>query len=109
MWAVALTAIACFGILFGGIISLAGIGIRDESVFVPIAACGSLSIFGVVALMLRFISRFASAAGPSYKYQGRLRRESVQPPAQPQLGPPADYIPSVTEHTTRIFQERNNE
>jgi hypothetical protein len=108
VWAIALMAFLCFGVLFGSVIALAGMGIHTEDVLVPISVLGSMAIFGLCALMIRMVSKAAGISVPSAKQAGS-GKQAIPAYNQAQIPPPPGYIPSVTENTTRSFDRRPDE
>src|SRR5215467_3263946 len=59
VWAVALTTAVGFAMLFGAVIALAALGVRESDILGPIAILGSFSVVAVAALLVRFLSRVA--------------------------------------------------
>jgi len=108
VWAIAVMAFLSFGALFGSVVALAGMGIRSENILGPIFAVGSLAVFGICALMMRFVSRAAGITVPVAKQQP-AGQTAVRPYNQAQIPPPPGYVPSVTENTTRSFDREPRE
>lgn len=65
---------------------------------------GSATIFGVVAMLIRVITRLASLA-PEPARAAKMEAPILNSPNVAQIPPPIN-IPSVTEHTTRTFDQR---
>lgn len=106
VWAIAIMTIACFGILFGTTAGLVSMGVHEVGALVPIVACGAASILGISYLIIRMLSGIVNSPSRDVPTLQRAKRE-LQRVDQVQLPAPPDYAPSVTEHTTRIFEERN--
>jgi hypothetical protein len=116
-WAIAVFGIASLGMLFSSLTALAMIGFNKEGVLVPMIIFGSLTIFGIAILLIRQMSRLiglaqvskASAKEPcSQLYIARTMIagsavSSDESHSQPPPGP--DALPSITEHTTRKFEQ----
>ena len=101
VWAVAAMTAAGFAILFGAVIALAALGVRESDILGPIAILGSFSIVVVSALLVRFLSKVAGL--PDRKETRREKRRAAADYGPRQIPASPDYIPSVTEHTTRVF------
>jgi hypothetical protein len=61
------------------------------------------TLFGCVALLLRFWLKVFSFNRESQQPQIQSRPQMQIPPARQQFPPQLDPVPSVTEHTTRTF------
>ena len=101
VWAVALVMVCGFATLFGAVIALAALGVREADLLGPIAVFGSLGIVAVCALLVRFLSKLAAL--PERKESRREKRRVAGDSGPRQIPAAPDYIPSVTEHTTRVF------
>jgi len=101
VWAVAILVAGSFLALFGGVIGLAALGIHQEDVLGPTIIVGSIAIVVVAALLIRFLSKLAAL--PERGESRSERRRAKQALAPRQISASPDYIPSVTEHTTRVF------
>ncbi len=104
-WAMTVTIIFMLGIIFGGIIKLAELGIGSVSI-TWIAIIGMVSVIALVAMIFRQLSHMAI-----------YRQQQLPMPSAPTLKPHAtselyanrqgalpEPVPSVTEHTTRTFE-----
>lgn len=97
-----LTILIGLGIIFGGLTGLAERGVHPAFI-TWIALFSGLTLFGTIALLLRFWSKMLT-----------LQRQIPAPPANQIMTPPkfaAQQLPprydptsSVTEHTTRAFK-----
>jgi hypothetical protein len=101
VWAVAMMTATGFATLFGAVIALAALGVREADLLGPITIFGSLSIVAVAALLVRFLSRVAGL--PDRKEARREKRRAGPDYGPSQIPAAPDYIPSVTEHTTHVF------
>ena len=101
VWAVAVLVAGSFSALFGGVIAMAALGIHQAEVLGPTILMGTLGIVVVAALLIRFLSKLAAL--PESTESRSEKRRAKQNLAQRQISASPDYIPSVTEHTTRVF------
>jgi hypothetical protein len=101
VWAVALVMVCGFATLFGAVIALAALGVREADLLGPMAVFGSIGIVAVCALLVRFLSKLAGL--PERKESRREKRLASPDYGPRQIPASPDYIPSVTEHTTRTF------
>jgi len=109
VWAIGLMTFLCFGALFGCVMGLAGMGIHNEDILVPIAVFGSFSLVAICALMIRLVSRAAGISSSVTKQKVPVQQAIRAPYNQAQLPPPQAYVPSVTENTTRSFDRAPGE
>jgi hypothetical protein len=101
-------ALAFFTILvgLGGLVGVfaAAVAFREpggeDDFSVMLMIFGSLSLCGVVALLIHMIFRLAAIGEKSKK---EVPRVPAQRRTTPQLSPPSPVVASVTEHTTRTF------
>jgi hypothetical protein len=97
-----LTVVIGLGIIFGGATSFANVGIHPAAI-VWIVLFSSATLFGCMALMIRFFTKLASLQSEATPLQPMRSAFTERPQAQ-QL-PPSRMEPlgSVTENTTRTF------
>ena len=97
-----LTIVIGLGIIFGGVNGLAQIGVHPAAI-TWIALFSGLTLFGSIALLLRFWSKTLNLQRGNPAPRPNLW--SAQPPTfvPQQLPPRYDPTSSVTEHTTRTF------
>ncbi|MFN2529749.1 MAG: zinc ribbon domain-containing protein [Pyrinomonadaceae bacterium] len=97
-----LTIIAGLGIIFGGASQFARVGMHPAAI-TWIVLFSSATLFGCVALMIRFWTRMMTSR-PEVVLPQAIRPSVADRGAIPaQLPPGIEGIPSVTEHTTRTF------
>ncbi|HKR58202.1 MAG TPA: zinc ribbon domain-containing protein [Pyrinomonadaceae bacterium] len=97
-----LTIVIGLGIIFGGVNGLAQIGVHPAAI-TWIALFSGLTLFGSIALLLRFWSKTLSVQQQILAPPPNLQ-STVPPTFVPQQLPPRyDPTSSVTEHTTRTF------
>ena len=100
-WAVAVFGIVSFGILFGCAIPLVIFG-ADKRMLIPMFMFGSGAIVLIAWLLIQQMSRLIGMVERN-KTPRRVRRQAEQ--EQPQMAAPPRAVGSVTEHTTRNFDE----
>ncbi len=66
--------------------------------------CGSVTIFGVCALLIRLFSKLLLGAEARGRRDKTAKAQAVSY-APPQIPAPSVGVPSVTEHTTRNFEQ----
>ena len=110
VWALALAAttlgLGGLGIVFGIVAGLAASTNAGKGLLVPMIVLGSATVFGIVAMLVRLVSRLISEAGTEKEERRALRFSRAASPAeynQPRIAPPPRVIGSVTEQTTRNF------
>lgn len=96
-----LTVVIGLGIIFGGATSFANVGIHPAAI-VWIVLFSSATLFGCMALMIRFWTKLASLQRETTSFQPMRSAFVERPPAQ-QLPPRMEPVGSVTENTTRTF------
>jgi len=109
VWAIAIMAFLCFGALCGSILGLAAMGVRDGDTLGPIGVVGAIGIVAISALMIRMVSRAAGTAVPVAMQQAANKQAIRSPNSQAQIPAHQEYIPSVTENTTRSFDRQSGE
>jgi hypothetical protein len=71
---------------------------------------GSTTIFGVVAMLIRLFTKIIAAdqqhGGRAHMSASGFTPQSFNPQPVAQMPPPPVAMPSVTEHTTRTFDQR---
>jgi hypothetical protein len=102
-WAVALITIGGLGILMGTVVTLAALGVRDEEVFVPVSMGGFLTVLAVAWMLIRQMSRVIDASAGEVA-AGKKQASALSRRAQAQITGPPPSVPSVTENTTRSFE-----
>jgi hypothetical protein len=103
IWAIAALGVVGLGIILGGTIGLAAVGVRLPEILGPLAIVGSLSLFGICALLIRLVSRLAHLPAQPDVVSPVRRRPPLKEHAPQQIGAPPDMYSSVTEHTTHVF------
>lgn len=103
IWAVVVSTVAVLGLILGGIIVLKNNGIGDDLVWTFVAVC-LLAVAGVDVMFLRTLHglrREEKRAIEDSKNGGNFTRRLREGRAQTL----EESIPSVTEQTTRSFEE----
>ena len=110
VWALALATIIVglggLGIVFGVVGDLAGRTNIGKGLLVPMVVLGSVTVLGIVAMLIRLISRLLTEGdrGKAYQQPARLpRMAGSQDYIQPQIVSPPRVVGSVTDQTTRNF------
>ena len=109
VWALALATIAVglggLGIVFGLVAGLAGTTNVGTGLLVPMIVLGSATVFGIIAMLIRLISRLITGGGGKEQQHSApfIRGAAIQEHSQPQIASPPRVIGSVTEQTTRNF------
>jgi hypothetical protein len=106
-WATAVLGICGLGVILGTAIPLAAIGMNPGILAVILLACIAL-LGGVMFMMVRQMSRLIGA-GTSVSALPAPPQQSL-PPAypQPQITTGPVGMPSITEHTTKIFDPHSD-
>ena len=110
VWALALATIAVglggLGIVFGIVAGLAASTNAGKGLLVPMITLGSATVFGIVMMLIRLLSRLISDAGTAKEKRSAdrfPRTSNATGYSQPQIAPPQRVMGSVTEQTTRNF------
>jgi hypothetical protein len=106
-WAVAVFGIVSFGILFGCAIPMMIFG-ADKRMLIPMFMFGSTAIVLIAWLLINQVSRLIGMVESNNRPSRKVRRQAEQDQpqmVQPQIAPPPRAVGSVTEHTTRNFDE----
>lgn len=101
-WAVAVFGIAALAVMFGCAIPMMIFG-ADRHTLLPIFGMGFATILIIALRLIRQLSRLVRLVEDDY----RAARQTGNPVAQslPQIPAPTHAVPSVTEHTTRNFEQ----
>jgi hypothetical protein len=101
--AVVLVTLGGFGMMFGLVMALISNGVNLSGGGMVLVFFSLLIILAIAALLIRQLSRVLDVSqlsgGAAQSKQPKLSGKPVQ-----QLGAPREPLPSVTEHTTRIFE-----
>ncbi len=107
-WAVAVFGFISFAILFGCAIPMVIFG-ADKRILIPMFMFGSGAIVVIAWLLIQQLSRLIGMADRENKtgHSTSRRTESQRPPqiVAPQIVAPPRSVGSVTEHTTRNFDQ----
>ena len=101
-WAVAVFGFISFGILFGCAIPLKIFG-ADRSILIPMFMFGSGAIVMIAWLLIQQLSRLIGMVERENKSPRPISRQPE--PERPQIVAPPRAVSSVTEHTTRNFDQ----
>ena len=107
-WAVALFGFLSFGILFGCAIPMLIFG-ADKRVLIPMFMFGSAAIVLIAWMLIQQLSRLIGLAEKENKTPSRTRTGPRLEPERPQIVAPPRAVGSVTEHTTRNFDQAYKE
>jgi hypothetical protein len=103
VWAIAALGVFGLGMIFGGTIGLAAVGVRATDVLGPIAVFSSFSLFGVLVFLIRMVSKLAQMPVQGEPAPVVRRRAAPRENVPQQIQAPPDMYSSVTEHTTHVF------
>ncbi|HKV42868.1 MAG TPA: hypothetical protein VJX67_26965 [Blastocatellia bacterium] len=102
VWALSVLGIAMFLALLGLVLGLAAMGF--QALLVPITAVSAAAIVAVFGMAIRLVHRVVDQRLIDPPRQTpKQRMPAAYSPAQ--IAPPPSYVPSVTEDTTRVFDE----
>lgn len=97
-----LTIVFGLGLIFSGVGQFARYGVHPAAI-VWIVLFSSATLFGCVAMMIRFWIKLLSMQRDISPVQLQPRPLNVDNSSMHQLPPRLEPVPSVTEHTTRTF------
>jgi hypothetical protein len=108
--ATAVITLGGLGIVFGHALDMArpapwggqsAVG-NPTAIVMAMIAFGSMTIFGVVAMLIRLFTRVLGSAQESSR-SNQVSAQAFNPQSVTQLPAPPAAVSSVTEHTTRTF------
>jgi len=106
-WAVAVFGFISFAVLFGAAIPMVIFG-ADKRMLIPMFMFGSAGIVLIAWMLIQQLSRFVGMFERGYKAprqsEERAERERAKQD-RPQIDAPPRAVSSVTEHTTRNFDQ----
>jgi len=101
-WAIAVFGIAGLGIMFGCAIPMLIFGI-DRRMLVPIFGIGAGTILLIALMLIKQLARLVQLVEDEHRTKHQTGKSVEQP--RPQIAAPPHGVPSVTEHTTRNFEQ----
>jgi len=115
-WAIALATIAItlggIGIVFGFVTDFLrplpwGQQPHGDATMIAVLmlVCGSVTIFGSAALLIRLFSKLLLSSDQRERRGWKSNKDAEAIVAPPQIQPPILSAPNVTEHTTRNFEQ----
>lgn len=97
-----MTIVGGLGIIFGGASQFAITGLHPAAI-VWMVLFSTATLFGCVAMMIRFWTKLISMQRETYVPQAQNRPVIADRQSAPQLPPRLEPVASVTENTTRTF------
>jgi hypothetical protein len=101
-WAIAVFGIAALGIMFGCAIPLMYLG-GDRRTLIPLFGLGAGMTLMIVLMLIKQLARLVRLVEDEYRAARQIGKPIEQ--TRPQIAAPPHAVSSVTEHTTRNFDQ----